>query len=124
MRGTLKERFEAKVDRSGGPDACHPWTASLDGAGYGQMKDGGKVVRAHRVAYRFAKGDPGPLDVLHSCDNPPCQNDRHLFLGTPLVNARDRESKGRGNQARGDRNGRRTKPEAWQRAKDLQESEE
>lgn len=24
---TVAERFEEKVDRSGGPDACHPWTA-------------------------------------------------------------------------------------------------
>jgi DNA invertase Pin-like site-specific DNA recombinase len=33
--------------------------------------------------------------VLHRCDNPPCQNPAHWFLGTPGDNNKDRDAKGR-----------------------------
>jgi hypothetical protein len=35
------------------------------------------------------------LSVLHRCDNPPCHNDTHWFLGTSADNNRDRQTKGR-----------------------------
>jgi hypothetical protein len=38
--------------------------------------------------------------VLHTCDNPPCVNPNHLFLGTSLDNAQDRNRKGRGAASR------------------------
>jgi len=38
---------------------------------------------------------PDKLCVLHKCDNPPCNNQEHWFLGTRRDNAKDRDNKGR-----------------------------
>ena len=89
-----------KVDSSGGPDACWPWIASAN-RGYGQFGLGGAAgapVRATHVAFALAYGHvpDGDECVLHSCDNPPCCNPAHLFLGTRTDNAADRDGKGRG----------------------------
>lgn len=96
------ERFWAKVDRTGGPDACWPWLATPNPSGYGVAYAGksptgqNRTRLAHRVAWELAKGsDPGTAFVLHRCDNPPCCNPAHLFLGDAEANARDMAAKGR-----------------------------
>jgi hypothetical protein len=97
-------RFWTKVDRRG-PDECWEWRACRKKSGYGQFRLGGKMRRAHRIAWMLAYGPvPDGFHVLHSCDNPPCVNYRHLFIGTQRDNVRDRNSKGR--QARGPAQGR------------------
>lgn len=96
----LEVRLNAKVDRSGGPDACWPWTGSggraRGGGVYGHLKLRDVVVTTHRLAWELANGPiPPGMFVCHRCDNPPCCNPAHLFLGTATDNARDRDAKGR-----------------------------
>lgn len=69
--GDLSARFESKVDRSGGPDACHPWRGPLDKKGYGNIRVNGKRRRVHQVAWELANGEPVPdgHDIDHSCRN-------------------------------------------------------
>lgn len=105
-----QHNFWRRVEKRG-PDECWIWQGRLDDAGYGRFGVYGKVhdSPAQRFAWWMTTGDPGALGVLHRCDNPPCCNPAHLFLGTTTDNMRDRDQKGR--QARGARHGRRTKPE-------------
>ena len=82
---------------------CQLWTGAMSKNGYGAIKRGGRNLSAHRVAWEVAYGPiPEGLFVLHRCDNPPCVNVSHLFLGTQRENMRDMREKGRSN--RGERN--------------------
>lgn len=90
----MPERFWARVDKSGD---CWIWTASRYRRGYGQAYFEGRYYTAHRLAYTLTFGPvPMGICVCHHCDNPPCCNPAHLFLGTDADNMRDRDAKGRG----------------------------
>lgn len=68
--------------------------------GYGNILHRGKVMLTHRVAYELAHGvELEGMVVCHKCDNPPCINPEHLFLGTHADNVHDKMEKGR--QTRG-----------------------
>lgn len=100
MKDTQEDIFWSYVNRDS--DGCWPWTKSLFPTGYGQFHfktpDGKVIRRAHRVAYYLAHGSfDTTLNVLHMCDNPPCCNPAHLFLGTPRDNVSDMLRKRRGN---------------------------
>ncbi|HET8627441.1 MAG TPA: HNH endonuclease [Thermomicrobiales bacterium] len=124
-------RFESRVDRSGD---CHIWIGVRHRQGYGEISCGGKMLRAHRVAWEIANGQiPPEMCVCHACDNPSCVRTDHLWLGTQRENMRDAAKKGRvaaqrhperiprGDNhyskqhpervASGDRNGARTRPD-------------
>lgn len=74
------------------PSGCIEWTGVRHTSGYGLFR--GKY--AHRLSYTWSVGEiAAGLYVCHHCDNPPCVNPQHLFLGTALDNARDMVSKGR-----------------------------
>lgn len=94
FRGTPKERLErdARVDDKG----CVIFAGYLNRDGYGRMRVGQKLECAHRVSYAVNIGPiPDGMQVLHECDNPPCINPKHLFLGTQEENIQDMVAKGR-----------------------------
>ncbi len=109
--GKDSRRFWSKVERSGGVNACWPWTASKTEKGYGQFKTRRQGVqvchRAHRYAYQLKTGKtPLPSVVRHTCDNPVCCNPRHLLGGTQKDNIHDAMRRGRLVNPIGEQNGR------------------
>ena len=96
-RRPLEERFAANVV-PGAPGECWEWRGWRDPNGYGRLGKGPRSLLAHRIAKAIAIGvtlDDLALDVCHRCDNPPCVNPDHLFLGTHTDNMRDMRRKGR-----------------------------
>jgi hypothetical protein len=91
LRSNVEKRFWPKVSVPDGIiDECWNWNRSKDYKGYGQLSVNGKPRRAHRISFVLTKGEiPSGMFVCHSCDNPPCINPVHLFLGTCLDNMRD-----------------------------------
>jgi hypothetical protein len=95
-------RFWGKVNLNGPVHPvlgtrCWIWTASKKRNGYGQFGiKKGVIVLSHRFAWELIVGPiPEKLYVLHRCDNPPCINVAHLFVGTQADNISDAFSKGR-----------------------------
>lgn len=76
---------------------CLEWQGARNPKGYGSFRaDNGHTYSAHRVAYRLANGPiPSSLHVCHHCDNPPCVDPGHLFVGTHADNMQDKKDKGR-----------------------------
>lgn len=87
------------------PSGCWEWTACVSHNGYGRITIDYTTYPSHRVAYYLYNNiDPLEKLVLHKCDNPPCVNPFHLWIGTTQDNARDRCAKGRNADIRGSKN--------------------
>lgn len=86
---TLEERFWSKVDKSNGDNACWIWKASRNEYGYGKIRYNGVLRKATHVVWFLTYGAFPTLDILHSCDNTPCINPKHLREGTQSDNNQD-----------------------------------
>jgi len=90
---TFLERFWAKVDSSGGPEACWPWRGTRNDGGYGiiaiaRNAPRHRFIRAHRLAYELCHREsiPAALTVDHLCRLRHCVNPAHLEVVTRGVN--------------------------------------
>ena len=100
----FREKFYSKAKKV--PSGCWEWQEGKSRRGYGVVHvPGVGTRRAHRYSFEISRGPiPDGLFVLHHCDNPPCINPDHLFLGTHADNATDKTLKGR--QPQGESHGR------------------
>jgi hypothetical protein len=74
-------------------DVCWPFR---NGKWYGQIQHEGELVRTHRLSWIIHNGEIPPRGcICHKCDNPPCSNPTHLFLGSYRDNIMDARAKGR-----------------------------
>jgi hypothetical protein len=75
---------------------CVLFSGYKNADGYGWCTYKGKQMGAHRAAWIKKFGIiPDGMHVLHKCDNPPCINLDHLYLGTHDQNMKDKAIRGR-----------------------------
>ncbi len=118
-RGWCKRHYDRWL-RSGSPDfpemtdplttvlartrkegECLVWDGpTTDPQGRGQVRYGGRPVRAHVVVWTLTRGAvPQGQVIRHTCDVAACLNIEHMLLGTQADNMRDLQERGRGRWA-------------------------
>lgn len=97
---TIELRFWNKVTKT---DGCWTWAGGKSGDGYGFIRCGSKgspMIKASKLSWMIHNGYslvPKGMLICHSCDNPPCVNPDHLWLGTAQDNMDDKVNKQRHN---------------------------
>jgi hypothetical protein len=88
---SLAEFYTARVLKRDA-DACWGWSGERSKGRYGVARK----QYAHRLSWEIHKGSiPDGMQVLHRCDNPPCTNPEHLYLGKDVDNRRDARDRSR-----------------------------
>lgn len=95
IRKTLAERLYSKTRTM--PNGCIEWIGAISSTGYGSiLHSRGRRISTHVAAWELKYGPvPKGKFVLHKCDNRPCINTDHLFLGTAKDNGEDMAKKRR-----------------------------
>lgn len=91
-RTCIIERFESKIeiDDKTGCWIWNGWRSEGYGGFYCCYEGKGKIYPAHRLSYMIYNRDiPDELQVLHKCNNKPCVNPEHLYIGTHQDNMND-----------------------------------
>lgn len=84
------------------PNGCINWMGARDQRGYGFVQFQLRQIRAPRFFFVAFNGDDDPkLEILHTCDSPPCVNPKHLRLGTHQENMIDMVVRNRRNHRKG-----------------------
>lgn len=96
-RGATDEERLLKYLSTVDADSCWEWQGHRTRGGYGTVSGTSSPRVASRVAYETWIGPiPDGMVICHSCDNPPCCNPAHLFVGTSRENTEDMLNKRRG----------------------------
>lgn len=74
---------------------CWVWQGSRKEKGYPYCTFKGRSVHVHRLIMKIKGHEIEFKKVLHKCDNPPCINPDHLFIGSSSDNMQDASFKGR-----------------------------
>jgi hypothetical protein len=91
---TVKQRFWAKVIKK--ENGCWEWTGSHNRFGYGVVTVANIPHLAHRFGWMLTFGlIPDGSMLCHRCNNPPCVNPAHLYVGDAETNAADMMRAGR-----------------------------
>lgn len=97
-----KQKLFASIEKKA--NGCWEWKKARHRQGYGHFPYKKRLHLAHRISWLLHHGPiPEGICVLHKCDNPPCCNPDHLFLGTYQTNAIDCVQKGRAKRYTGKR---------------------
>lgn len=87
---TFEDRFWSKVEKT---ETCWLWHGAVSHGGYGKVRLGRKMIRAHRAALNLEGIEIAPdMQVDHMCHNRCCVRPDHLRVVTASENTLNRET--------------------------------